>query len=234
MKCRIRMYLVASAVLMWAIAQADAPPRPLVVELFTAQGCSSCPPADEYLGQLSQRPEVLALAFHVDYWDSGGWRDRFELHQSVERQSVYVRNFHRASAYTPQFVIDGRTDDIKANTIAQVMQGSRDAVPVALAVREGQVVVEIGDRQGKPAGDVLLVTFLRHAISNVGRGENAGRSLEEFNIVRSIRTLGTWKGAAENYKVGVSSLPADATNVAVLVQSRGTGPIVGAASQSLH
>jgi hypothetical protein len=234
MKCRIRMCLVASAALTWTVSHADAPPRPLVVELFTAQGCSSCPPADAYLGQLSRQPEILALAFHVDYWDSGGWRDRFELHQSVERQDAYVRNFRRASPYTPQFVIDGRTDDIKANNLAQAMQESRDAVPVALAVREGQVVVDVGDKQGRHPGDVQLVTFVRHAVSSVGRGENAGKNLEEFNIVRSIRTLGEWKGAAENYKVSVASLPSDATDVAVLVQSRGTGPILGAAARSLH
>jgi hypothetical protein len=234
MKCRIRMCLVASAALTWTVSHADAPPRPLVVELFTAQGCSSCPPADAYLGQLSRQPEILALAFHVDYWDSGGWRDRFELHQSVERQDAYVRNFRRASPYTPQFVIDGRTDDIKANNLAQAMQESRDAVPVTLAVREGQVVVDVADKQGRHPCDVLLVTFLRHAVSNVGRGENAGKNLEEFNIVRSIRSLGEWKGSAENYKASVSSLPADATDVAVLLQSRGTGPIVGAAARSLR
>jgi hypothetical protein len=206
MESWIRVCLVTGAALAWTAAQADAPSRPLVVELFTAQGCSSCPPADAYLGQLSERPDVLALAFHMDYWDSSGWRDRFELRQGVDRQNVYARNFHRA----------------------------RDAVPVTLAVREGQVVVDVGEKQGERPSDVVLVAFLRHATSNVGRGENAGKTLEEFNIVRSIRTLGEWKGATENYKVSVSSLPSDATDVAVLVQSRGEGPMVGAASQSLR
>lgn len=214
--------------------RADAPSRPLVLELFTAQGCSSCPPADAYLGQLSQRPDVLALAFHVDYWDSSGWRDRFELRQSVDRQNVYVRNFHRPSAYTPQFVIDGRKDATDTSSIVEAFQEPRAAVPVTLAVREGEVMVDVGEAQGQRASDVVLVTFLRHAVSNVGRGENAGKTLEEFNIVRSIRTLGEWKGATENYKVSVSSLPPDATDVAVLVQSRGEGPIVGAAAQSLR
>jgi hypothetical protein len=234
MKCRIRMCLVASAALAWTVAQADVPSRPLVVELFTAQGCSSCPPADAYLGKLSQLPGVLALAFHVDYWDSSGWRDRFELHQSVERQNDYVRHFHLASAFTPELVIDGQRSANDTNAIEQAIQAPRDAVPVTLAVRDGQVVVDVGDKQGEHPSDVVLVTFLRHAVSDVGRGENAGKSLEEFNIVRSIRALGVWKGATENYKVSVSSLPSDATDVAVLVQSRGTGPIVGAAAQSLH
>jgi len=230
----IRVCLMAAAALAWTAAQADVPSRPLVVELFTAQGCSSCPPADAYLGQLSERPDVVALAFHVDYWDSSGWRDRFELRQAVERQNVYVRNFHRASAFTPQFVIDGRKDAMDTSSIVQALQAPRDAVPVTLAVREGQVVVDVGEKQGERASEVVLVAVLRHAVSNVGRGENAGKTLEEFNIVRSIRTLGEWKGAAANYKVSVSSLPSDATDVAVLVQSRGEGPIVGAAAQSLR
>ena len=234
MKFRVRMFLVAGAALVWTAAPADAPSRPLVVELFTAQGCSSCPPADAYLGQLSERPDVVALAFHVDYWDSSGWRDRFELRQGVERQNVYVRNFHRASAFTPQFVIDGRKDAADTNSIVQALQEHRDAVPVTLAVREGQVVVDVGEKQGERPSDVVLVAFLRHAVSNPGRGENAGKTLEDFNIVRSIRTLGEWKGATGNYKVSVSSLPSDATDVAVLVQSRGEGPIVGAAARSLH
>jgi hypothetical protein len=234
MKLWIRLWLLAAATQAWTAAQADAPSRPLVVELFTAQGCSSCPPADAFLGQLSERPDVVALAFHVDYWDSSGWRDRFELRQSVERQNEYVRSFHRASAFTPQFVLDGRKDAIDTNSIVQALQQPRDAVPLTLAVREGQVVVDVGEKQGQRPSDVLLGAFLSHAVSNVGRGENAGKTLEEFNIVRSIRPLGEWKGTAANYKVTESSLPLDATDVAVLVQSRGTGPIVGAATQSLH
>jgi hypothetical protein len=234
MKFWIRVCLAAGAALAWPAAQADVPSRPLVVELFTAQGCSSCPPADAFLGQLSQRPDVLALAFHVDYWDSSGWRDRFELRQGVERQNVYARTFHRASVFTPQFVIDGRKDAMDTSSIVQALQEPRDAVPVTLAVREGEVVVDVGEKQGAHPSDVVLVAYLRHAVSNPGRGENAGKTLEEFNIVRSIRTLGEWKGTTGNYKVSVSSLPSDATDVAVLVQSRGEGPIVGAAAQSLH
>lgn len=234
MRFWIRVCLIAGAALAWTAAQADAPVRPLVVELFTAQGCSSCPPADAYLGQLSERPDVVALAFHVDYWDSLGWRDRFELRQAVERQHAYARKFHHTSVFTPQFVIDGRKDGTNASGIVQALQAPRDAVPVTLAVRDGQLVVDVGEKQGERPSDVVLVAFLRRAVSSVGRGENAGKSLEEFNIVRSIRTLGEWKGVTENYKVSVSSLPSDASDVAVLVQARDEGPIVGAAAQSLR
>ncbi len=234
MKSWTRAWLGAAAALAWTAAQADVPSRPLVVELFTAQGCSSCPPADSFLGQLSQRPDVLALAFHVDYWDSSGWRDRFELRQAVERQNAYVINFRRPSAFTPQFVIDGRKDAVGTSAIAEALQEPRETVAVTLAVHDGQVVVDVGEKAGAHPGEVLLLTFLRHASTSVARGENGGRTLEEFNIVRSIRTLGEWQGASRNYLVKVSSLPSDATDVAVLVQGHREGPIVGAATQSLH
>jgi hypothetical protein len=228
------MCLLGSAALAWTVALADTPSRPVVIELFTAQGCSSCPPADAVLGQLSERPEVVALAFHMDYWDSSGWRDRFELRDGVERQKAYQHNFRRPSVFTPQFVIDGKKDAMDTNTIVQAIHEPRDAVPVTLGVHEGQVVVDVGEKQGARPCDVVLVSYLRHATSNPGRGENAGKTLEEYNIVRSIKTLGEWTGAPVNYKVSASSLPSDATDVAVLVQSKGTGPIVGDAAQPLH
>ncbi len=217
-------------------AGAGAQPRPVVVELFTSQGCSSCPPADAYLGKLSTRSDVLALAFHVDYWDSLGWRDRFELPKSVERQNVYARNLHRSSVYTPQLVIDGREDDFRTDgkAVARALGQNRDGVPIGVSVKDGDVQVEVSARPGLAPCDVVLVAYLRHAVSNVGRGENAGRTLEEFNIVRDIRTLGPWKGETQSFRVPVSSLPADATNIAVLVQPIGQGPIAGGATRVLR
>jgi hypothetical protein len=142
------------------LAATNAQPRPVVVELFTSQGCSSCPPADAYVGKLSARSDVLTLSFHVDYWDDLGWRDQFALAQSVERQSIYARNLRRSSVYT--------------------------------------------------------------------------HTLEEFNIVRDIRALGPWKGQGQSFHVPRSSLPPDATDVAVLVQPSGQGPIIGAAARTLR
>lgn len=234
MKFRSLMFLVAGAGLAWTGAQADAPSRPLVIELFTAQGCSSCPPADEFLGQLSDRSDVIALAYHMDYWDSSGWRDRFELRDGVDRQKDYQHNFRLPSVFTPQFVLDGQKNTMDPKAIVQAIQEPRDTVPVTLAVQDGQVVVDVGEKQGAHASDVMLVSYLRHATSNPGRGENAGKTLEEYNIVRSIHRLGEWKGASANYKVSADSLPKDATDVAVLVQTKGTGPIVGAAAHPLH
>jgi hypothetical protein len=216
-----------------AITNAHA--RPVVIELFTSQGCSSCPPADAYVGKLSARPDIIALSFHVNYWDDLGWRDRFALTEAVERQNVYARNLHRASVYTPQLIIDG-SDDGGTNTRAvdSALSRDRDGVPVALALAGGELRVEVGTNTHFPPGEVILVAYLRHAVSAIGRGENAGRRLEEFNIVRSIRKLGPWRGDNERFSVPLSSLPADATDVAVLVQGTGQTPIVGAAARSLR
>lgn len=230
------MILPTCAAYLCCTAGADPLPRPLVVELFTSQGCSSCPPADAYLGKLTARSDVIPLAFHVDYWDGLGWRDRFALPQAVERQNVYARNFHRSSVYTPQLVIDGKFDAIGPGgaSLERALSSPREGVPVSIAVREADVLVELGAQPGGPPCDVVIVAFRRHAVSPIGRGENAGRTLEEFNIVRGIRTLGTWKGATERFRLPVASLPTDATDVAVLVQPYGQAPIAGAAAHGLR
>jgi hypothetical protein len=218
------------------MSAASAQTRPLVVELFTSQGCSSCPPAEAYLGRLSTRPDVVALAFHVDYWDELGWRDRFGLAQSVERQNVYARNLHHASVYTPQIVIDGRFDTVGADgdAVAKALAAQRPSAPVSVSLHDAAVLVDVGAQPQSTGCDVLLVAYLRHALSAIGRGENAGRNLEEFNIVREVRILGAWKGEPKTFRVPVSALPHDATDVAVLIQPSGQGPFVGAAARPLH
>jgi len=235
MTAAIRQWL-AAVVALSGTAAALAQSRPVVVELFTSEGCSSCPPAEAYIGQLSARSDVLPLAFHVGYWDDLGWPDRFALAQSVDRQNIYARNLHRASVYTPQLVIDGRSDSVDAagTAISRALTERTQTVPLALSMRDGEILVEVGARRLLPQSDVVLVAYLRHALSAIGRGENAGRKLEEFNIVRDIRPLGVWKGELQSYRVAVSSLPRDATDVAVLVQPLGQAPIIGAASQALH
>jgi hypothetical protein len=214
----------------------NAQSRPLVVELFTSQGCSSCPPAEAYLGQLSARPDVVALAFHVDYWDDLGWRDRFELAQSVSRQNAYARNLQRATVYTPQLVIDGRFDALGADgrTVAGALAEPRSQVPLMLSLHDAALQVALGVQPQSAACDVWLVAYRRHALSAIGRGENAGRNLEEFNIVRELRNLGPWKGEQKAVRIPLSSLPSDSTDVAVLIQHAGQGAIIGAAAHALQ
>jgi len=227
---------IVTTLLLTSTAVAYAGPRPAVVELFTSQGCSSCPPAEAYLGQLSRRPDVIALAFHVTYWDDLGWRDHFALTEAVDRQNVYARNLRRSTVYTPQLIVDGLDD--RAGTAARL--AASDGVPVAISVADSNLQVEVGTTSNLSAtnvpasGDVVLISYLRHAVSAIGRGENAGRKLEEFNIVRSIRKLGVWNGGNAKFAVAVGSLPADATDVAVLVQAGGQKAIVGAAARALR
>lgn len=227
---------LAAVTMLCCVAVTCAESRPVVVELFTSEGCSSCPPAEVYVGKLSTRSDVLALSFHVDYWDDLGWRDRFALKQSVERQNAYARNLRRSSVYTPQLVVDGREDQVGSDgkAVAGALGETRGGVQVGVSVRDAEVLVEVGAQLGAPQSDVTLVGYLRHAVSVIGRGENAGRTLDEFNIVRDIRTLGVWKGPAATFHVPVSSLPPDTTDVAVLVQPSGQGPIVGAAAHAVR
>jgi hypothetical protein len=222
---------LATLALLGMSAMSNASSRPAVIELFTSQGCSSCPPAEAYVGKLSARPDVIALAFHVNYWDNLGWRDRFALTEAVDRQNVYARNLRRSSVYTPQLVVDGLDDSAGSNA---KLAAAADAVPVLVTMADRDLQVEIGTNAHFTAGDVILVSYLRHAVSQVARGENAGRKLEEFNIVRSIRKLGQWRGDSARFSVSVASLPADATDVAVLVQGTGQTQVMGAAARSIR
>jgi len=235
MRSSVKKHLVAAALLCCA-AEARAQLRPAVVELFTSEGCSSCPPAEAYIGELAQRPNVLALAFHVDYWDDLGWRDRFGLPQSVQRQRAYAKALGLASVYTPQVVLDGRGDFVGSDvaSIDKRLAENRSGAAVAVAVHDGEVVIDLGEQEGVRASDVILIAYQRSAISAIGRGENSGRTLKEFNIVRGIQTLGSWDGRSQQYRASIKSLPSDSTDVAVLVQPRGQGPIIGAAARALR
>ena len=235
MRLSPQKYLVAGALLCCA-AHAHAQLRPAVLELFTSEGCSSCPPAEAYVGELAQRPNVLALAFHVDYWDDLGWRDRFGLPESVQRQRVYARALGLSSVYTPQAVIDGRADFVGSDvaSIDKRLSEKRSGVAVGVAVHDGEVQIDLGMQERAAPSDVILIAYLRNAVSNIARGENSGRTLTEFNIVRAIRTLGRWDGRMQQYRAALKSLPSDATDVAVLVQPSGQGPITGAGMCALR
>jgi hypothetical protein len=231
----MRKILIAGASLCCAML-ANAQSRPAVVELFTSEGCNSCPPAEAYIGELAQRHDVLALAFHVDYWDDLGWRDRFGLPEAVQRQRVYANTLRLSSVYTPQVVIDGQHNFVGSDrsSIARALAGNRSGVAIALSVQEGEVLIDLGAQDKSVPCDVLLVAYLRTAVSPIGRGENAGRTLKEFNIVRDFRSLGRWEGQKQVYHPRLDSLPSDATDVAVLIQPMGQAPIIGAASVALR
>lgn len=232
----VRKQFLLSSLLICSVAHAQMQSRPAVVELFTSQGCSSCPPADAYVAELAQRRDVLALSFHVDYWDDLGWKDPFALGASTARQTAYSKTLRRSTVYTPQVVIDGTEDFVGADrrNIDATLAAVRTGVPVAIALGNEEVMVELSAREKAAPSEVFVVAYLRKATTSIGRGENAGRTLTEFNIVRGIRDLGQWNGDPVSFRTQLSSFPRDATDVAVVVQSQGQHKIIGAATRSVR
>jgi len=205
--------------------------RPVVVELFTSQGCSSCPPANAFLNELSKQPsDVLALAFHVTYWDYLGWKDPFSLAVATDRQAQYGRRFGDGS-YTPEIVVDGAAglvgsyrDEVNS-AIAKARAQNVTAAEVSLVARDGKASIDIG--AGKGTARVVLVGFDREHVTAIGRGENRGRTMAEANIVRSFRAVGQWRGAPVHLE---EQLP-DGEQVAVILESA-DGRIIGASRGS--
>jgi hypothetical protein len=236
MRNNFRLVLLASSLSVGFMAAAGAESRPVVLELFTSEGCSSCPPAEVILNELAQRPDVLPLSFHVDYWDDLGWRDHYSLASATERQRGYARTLRRSSVYTPQAIIDG-SRDIVASQRAAVMQavsGRRDGVATSVFVSSETIQIRVGAGSEAAIADVLLVGYLREATTPIGRGENSGRTLKESNIVLWLHELGRWNGKAREFEISVTRLPENVTNIAVLVQSTGQGAILGAVAQPIR
>jgi hypothetical protein len=201
--------------------------RPVVVELFTSQGCSSCPPANAYLNELSkQRRDVLALAFHVTYWDRLGWKDPFSLQAATQRQDVYGRRFGDGS-YTPEIVVDGAAGMVGSargdvgSAIENARRNGRTAAAVSV-IRSGErVSVQVG--AGSGSGRILLIGFDHEHTTPIGRGENSGRTLTEANVVRSIRSVGQWSGTP----LRISEPFPEGQDVAVVLEAP-DGRIIGA------
>ncbi|GAN52411.1 MULTISPECIES: DUF1223 domain-containing protein [Methylobacterium] len=218
--------LLAPVLLSSVLGPAGAAERPVVVELFTSQSCSSCPPAEALLGRLAHEgADVLPLAFHVTYWNHLDWRDAYSLPAATARQSAYAARL-RGPSYTPQAVVDGHLDVLGSDEAALRAAVARArawrSVPVFLVRDGGGLAVKLGAASG--SGSVVLVGFDPSHTTRVARGENAGRTIEQANIVRSLREIGRWSGAAMTLS---TPLPAGET-AAVLVQAP-DGTILGAA-----
>jgi len=198
---RSRLVLSLGLIATLLPAASFAAERPVVVELFTSQGCSSCPPANAYLNELSKgRRDVLALAFHVTYWDRLGWKDPFSMEAATDRQAVYGRRFGDGS-YTPEIVVDGATSAVGSDrsqvgsAIERAKRNGQTACAISLAKSGEQLAIEVGAGSGN--GRILLIGFDHEHTTSIGRGENSGRTLTEANVVRSIRTIGQWSGSAQ-------------------------------------
>ncbi len=218
------------------MAESSAASGAAVVELYTSQGCSSCPPADALLGELSKMPNIIALAFHVDYWDSIGWRDHFAVPIAVERQHRYVEALGLSSAFTPQVVVNGHSSFVGSDKrrILAALAEPRDTIPVTLAIADRELTVSLPERAELEAYDVNLIAYLPEAVTSVGRGENSGKVLQEYNIVRQFRSLGVWRGHESVIRMPLDSIPVDASRVAVILQRVQQGQIAGSATLALH
>lgn len=205
---------------------------PVVVELFTSQGCPFCPLADEFLTTLARNNDILPLALHVDYWDYLGWPDNFADPRFTERQKQYARTRGKSSVYTPQMVVQG-VDALVGSHTHEVMESivthmrRPDRINVSLARTDGTLRVSLSPT-GEETGlcEVYLVRYEPSATVAIERGENAGREITYVNIVTEWRRIGSWDGHAE---VVIDTEATGDAPIAVVVQSADMGPVIGAA-----
>ena len=210
--------------------------RPVVVELYTSQGCSSCPPADALAGELAQLPGILPLSFHVDYWDYIGWKDPFATPENTKRQQQYARKLANRYVYTPQMVIDGSYDAVgfrRGEVFAAIESAAaaQSDLELSLDAATGRLTVPAGEA---PSGGATLWLALydNEHTTAIGSGENAGRKLSYFNVVRDLRVLGTWTGEAMVLDLDLAAAGAHDACV-VLLQQGTNGPILSAVAMEL-
>jgi hypothetical protein len=238
---RVRVDFIAAAFGLTLFSQsAFAAPPHAVVELFTSQGCSSCPPADAVLVDLAARPDVIALTFPVDYWDYLGWKDTLAQPSFAARQRAYAHLRGDRQVYTPQLIVNGDKPCLgsdRAQIERHVMPGGSDHAPLAadvtLAEQGGQVRITVTGSAGSSA-IVWLVPVLRSQTVKIGRGENHGRTVTYANVVRGMTRVGDWNGGEGQFEAPLS-LAGESDGYVVLVQAaRGVKPgrILGAAKSA--
>jgi hypothetical protein len=212
------------------VAAQGAEPAPVVVELFTSQGCSSCPPADRLLGEFADRDDVLPLSFHVTYWDRLGWPDTFGLEDSTRRQEGYADWLGERRVYTPQMIIGGRIDVVGSSRrrVLEAIRLIRDHGPSGpeLAIVGGRLSVGAGEEVDAA---IWLAAFDDHHDVAIARGENRGRTLRYHHVVRELTRLAYWRGRAIELDLPVARLSAAGRDgAAILVQRLSDGAILAA------
>lgn len=223
--------VLVAAASFFSVSPRAEQPTPVVVELFTSQGCYSCPPADALLGELAERDDVLPLSFHVTYWDRLGWPDTFGLEAATSRQGTYAEGLGLRGMYTPQMVVGGRIDVVGSQRgrvlkAIDLLGQNQDPGP-QISIEAGELRLGAGD-QG-PA-DIWLVAFDDAHDVEIGRGENAGKTLRYHRVVRELIELGHWSGEALALPIPIERLAADQRDgAAILVQRRSDGAILSAA-----
>ena len=229
------------------IRPAHADPR-AVVELFTSQGCSSCPPADKIIGELAKDPSVIALSMPIDYWDYLGWKDTLADSRFSARQKAYSRMRGDRDVYTPQAIVNGSVHVIGSDRagIEGAIGDTRKAdsvmsVPVSLALAGKQISVSVGASGETPTearGEVWICSISKAVPISIGRGENSGQEVTYYNVVRNLLKIGDWNGNSGSWTVPLESISREGVDAAVVYVQDGNrdkpGPMLGAAYTSLR
>jgi hypothetical protein len=228
------------------IRPAHADPR-AVIELFTSQGCSSCPPADKVIGELAKDPSVIALSMPIDYWDYLGWKDTLADSRFTARQRAYSRMRGDREVYTPQAVVNG-----SAHVIGSDREGIESAifdtgkangvmtVPVTMSQSGQDLTVSVAANESPVAlhGEVWICSISRSVPISIGRGENQGREVTYYNVVRSLLKVGDWNGDSKSWTVPMDEIARKGVDGAVAYVQDGSrdkpGPMLGAAYTTLH
>jgi hypothetical protein len=230
-----------------AVVPAHAEPR-AVVELFTSQGCSSCPPADRIIGELAKDPSVIALSLPIDYWDYLGWKDTLADARFSARQKAYSQMRGDRKVYTPQVVVNGSVHVIGSDRagIDRAIGDTKKAngvmsLPVSMTMAGKQITISVaGSGNGSEAshGEVWIGAVTKEVPISIGRGENRGREVTYYNVVRSLVKVGDWNGSAGSWTVPLESLSREGVDAAVVYVQDGNrdkpGPMLGAAYTSLR
>lgn len=224
--------IIAGGLWLAAVNPALAQSKPMVVvELYTSQGCSSCPPADEFMAELVANPDVIALALHVDYWDYIGWKDDFAHSAFTDRQKEYARAIGSRTIYTPQMIVNGEErveghNPEAVNSMVQ-MQLMEPSVVSLMLQREGDVLtIRASGEVANGPFSVNVVRYVPNETVSIERGENAGLTMEYHNIVTAFDTVGEWSGAGP---LDMETTLTGEGPVAVFLQSQGPGAIITAA-----
>jgi hypothetical protein len=200
-----------------------------VVELFTSQGCSSCPPADRILGLLAQDPNILAISFPVDYWDYIGWKDTFATPTYTARQKAYASTSGKNQVYTPQVIVNGLADAVGSD-LAAIERAEREtvkthgvlSVPLSVVERDGKIDISVGAGGAGQSASVYLLALAHSRTVTVQRGENAGATLTYSNVVRAMTKIGDWEGAPVTLQADLAQAHLDdADSYAVILQAGG-------------
>ena len=223
--CSIALACLAVAVA--AAHAARAEPR-AVIELFTSQGCSSCPPADKLLGELARDPSLVAMTLAVDYWDYLGWKDTLAMKGHSNRQRAYAGARGDREVYTPQVVVNGIAHTLGSDksAIERTIRDTRQSASpltlgITMSVAGDKLTVNVPEAQGGAAqGEVWLCPITKSVPVAIARGENRGRNITYTNVVRRWVKLGEWTGKAESYSVPIASFQnGEIDSVAVVVQN---------------